>query len=50
MSLKLHWFLPTSGDGRSIVGRGHSVPLGADGLPAPSAAELVWVTLLSSSG
>jgi hypothetical protein len=27
MSLTFHWFLPTSGDGRAIVGRGHSVPL-----------------------
>jgi alkanesulfonate monooxygenase len=27
MSLKFHWFLPTSGDGRAIIGRGHSVPL-----------------------
>ena len=38
MSLTFHWFLPTSGDGRSIVGRGHSVPIGPDGLPAPNAA------------
>ncbi len=27
MSLRFHWFLPTSGDGRAIIGRGHSVPL-----------------------
>ena len=27
MSLAFHWFLPTSGDGRGIVGRGHSIPL-----------------------
>jgi alkanesulfonate monooxygenase len=27
MSLVFHWFLPTSGDGRAIIGRGHSVPL-----------------------
>jgi alkanesulfonate monooxygenase len=27
MSLVFHWFLPTSGDGRGIVGRGHSIPL-----------------------
>ena len=38
MSLTFHWFLPTSGDGRSIVGRGHSVPIGPDGRPAPNAA------------
>jgi len=38
MSLTFHWFLPTSGDGRSIVGRGHSVPTGPGGLPAPKSA------------
>ena len=38
MNLKFHWFLPTSGDGRAIIGRGHSVPLGSDGHPAPHAA------------
>jgi alkanesulfonate monooxygenase len=27
VSLVFHWFLPTSGDGRAIIGRGHSVPL-----------------------
>jgi alkanesulfonate monooxygenase len=27
MSLTFHWFLPTSGDGRGIIGRGHSIPL-----------------------
>ena len=36
MSIKLHWFLPTTGDARSLVGGGHSVPQGvgrpADGL------------------
>ena len=25
-SLTFHWFLPTTGDGRSIMGRGHSLP------------------------
>jgi alkanesulfonate monooxygenase len=36
MSLVFHWFLPTSGDGRGIVGRGHSIPLvgGTAGAPA----------------
>jgi alkanesulfonate monooxygenase len=29
--LTFHWFLPTSGDGRAIVGRGHSIPLGPPG-------------------
>ena len=28
MSLRFHWFLPTSGDGRAIIGRGHSLPHG----------------------
>lgn len=28
MSLKLHWFLPTTGDSRTLVGGGHSVPRG----------------------
>ncbi|BBZ34363.1 LLM class flavin-dependent oxidoreductase [Mycolicibacterium confluentis] len=31
MSLKLHWFLPTYGDSRSIVGGGHGTPAGAAG-------------------
>ena len=25
MSLRFHWFLPTNGDGRDIVGGGHGV-------------------------
>jgi alkanesulfonate monooxygenase len=33
--LTFHWFLPTSGDGRGIIGRGHSIPL-VDGKAAPS--------------
>ena len=37
MSIKLHWFLPTTGDCRSLVGGGHSVPQGV-GLPAGDAA------------
>jgi alkanesulfonate monooxygenase len=32
MSLEFHWFLPTTGDGRSLVGGGHSVPAGV-GVP-----------------
>ena len=39
MSLVFHWFLPTSGDGRGIVGRGHSIPLvGGTAWPSPLAA------------
>ncbi len=26
MTLRFHWFPPTSGDGRAITGRGHSMP------------------------
>jgi len=26
LTLTFHWFLPTTGDGRSIMGRGHSLP------------------------
>jgi alkanesulfonate monooxygenase len=41
MTLKFHWFLPTSGDGRAIVGRGHSIPLrgGAGGPGRPRGAR-----------
>ncbi|MFD1858828.1 LLM class flavin-dependent oxidoreductase [Aeromicrobium camelliae] len=28
MSISTHWFLPTTGDGRTLVGGGHSVPRG----------------------
>jgi alkanesulfonate monooxygenase len=31
MSIKLHWFLPTYGDGRQLVGGGHGVPIGSAG-------------------
>jgi alkanesulfonate monooxygenase len=27
MSLRFHWFLPTNGDGRDIVGGGHGVAI-----------------------
>ena len=33
MNATLHWFLPTTGDSRGLVGGGHSVPQGV-GLPA----------------
>jgi hypothetical protein len=45
VSLTVHWFLPTSGDGRSIVGRGHSVPYRAEAEPAPG-KDLVNVSPL----
>lgn len=36
MTLRFHWFLPTTGDARSLVGGGHSVPKGI-GVPAEEA-------------
>lgn len=38
MTLKLHWFLPTTGDGRTLVGGGHSVPKGI-GVPVGHAGS-----------
>jgi alkanesulfonate monooxygenase len=38
MSVKVHWFLPTTGDGRTLVGGGHSVPRGI-GVPAASSGS-----------
>ena len=36
MTLTFDWFLPTSGDGRTIYGRGHSLPIAqAQALPIP---------------
>ncbi|HTU76043.1 MAG TPA: LLM class flavin-dependent oxidoreductase [Trebonia sp.] len=41
MSLRFHWFLPTNGDGRDIVGGGHGVATGAAGaIRPPSLAYL----------
>jgi alkanesulfonate monooxygenase len=39
MSLVFHWFLPTSGDGRGIIGRGHSIPLVGGAAAAPAGAS-----------
>jgi alkanesulfonate monooxygenase len=40
-TLKFHWFLPTNGDGRDIVGGGHGVATGAAGaIRPPSIAYL----------
>jgi len=36
MSLRFHWFLPTNGDGRDIVGGGHGVATGAAGTIRPA--------------
>jgi alkanesulfonate monooxygenase len=38
VSLVFHWFLPTSGDGRGIVGRGHSIPLAGGTAAVPAGA------------
>jgi alkanesulfonate monooxygenase len=35
MALRFHWFLPTNGDGRDIVGGGHGVATGAAGTIRP---------------
>jgi len=39
MSLRFHWFLPTNGDGRDIVGGGHGVATGAAGAIRPPSVE-----------
>src|SRR5271156_4680247 len=44
MSLTFHWFLPTTGDGRSIMGRGHSLP------PASRAADRSYQVLPHVNG
>ncbi|EPJ40168.1 hypothetical protein STAFG_2793 [Streptomyces afghaniensis 772] len=31
MSLTFHWFLPTNGDSRHVVGGGHGTPATASG-------------------
>ncbi len=36
MSLRFHWFLPTNGDGRDIVGGGHGVATGTAGAIRPA--------------
>ena len=40
MSLRFHWFLPTNGDGRDIVGGGHGVATGAAGAIRPPSVEV----------
>jgi alkanesulfonate monooxygenase len=39
MSLRFHWFLPTNGDGRDIVGGGHGVAAGAAGAIRPPSVQ-----------
>ncbi|KXK61552.1 alkanesulfonate monooxygenase [Micromonospora rosaria] len=61
MSLTFHWFLPTSGDSRGVVGGGHGVPVGAAGAVRPasvaylgqiarSAEQLGFVGVLTPTG
>jgi alkanesulfonate monooxygenase len=40
--MKVHWFLPTYGDGRQLVGGGHGVPVGSAGGVRP--ATLSYLT------
>src|ERR1700722_8454246 len=48
MTLTFGWFLPTSGDGRTIVGRGHGLPLaGASG--AQRAPDIDYLTQIARS-
>jgi len=39
MSLRFHWFLPTNGDGRDIVGGGHGMATGAAGTIRPASLK-----------
>jgi alkanesulfonate monooxygenase len=61
MTLTFHWFLPTNGDSRDIVGGGHGVPAGAAGGARPpttaylgqiarSAEQLGFVGALTPTG
>jgi alkanesulfonate monooxygenase len=62
VTLTFDWFLPTSGDGRTIVGRGHGLPLaGASGVQRPpdidylaqiarSAEQLGFAAVLTPTG
>jgi alkanesulfonate monooxygenase len=38
-ALRFHWFLPTNGDGRDIVGGGHGVATGAAGAIRPATLQ-----------
>ena len=39
MSLRFHWFLPTNGDGRDIVGGGHGMATGSAGAVRPASIK-----------
>ena len=41
MALHFHWFLPTNGDGRDIVGGGHGVATGSAGVVRPASLPIL---------
>ncbi|TDC51146.1 LLM class flavin-dependent oxidoreductase [Actinomadura sp. KC345] len=42
MTLRFHWFLPTTGDSRALIGGGHVVPIGvAQPPPRPGTADRI---------
>jgi alkanesulfonate monooxygenase len=47
VTLRFHWFLPTNGDGRDIVGGGHGVATGAAGAIRP--ASLAYLGQIARS-
>ena len=47
MTVTFHWFLPTNGDSRDIVGGGHGVPTGAAGGARP--ASLAYLGQIARS-
>jgi alkanesulfonate monooxygenase len=47
VALQFHWFLPTNGDGRDIVGGGHGVATGAAGAIRP--ASLAYLGQIARS-
>jgi alkanesulfonate monooxygenase len=47
MSLRFHWFLPTNGDGRDIVGGGHGMATGTAGTIRP--ASLAYLGQIARS-
>ncbi|WP_433343674.1 LLM class flavin-dependent oxidoreductase [Streptomyces sp. CA-253872] len=47
MPLTFHWFLPTNGDSREVVGGGHGTPVTASGGDRPPSVE--YLTLIARS-
>jgi alkanesulfonate monooxygenase len=46
MGISLHWFLPTNGDGRSVVDRAHLVPGGAN---TPREPDIDYLALVAQA-